>query len=38
VVIAANSLVITDVPDDCTVIGVPARIISRTSTSEYLKI
>jgi serine O-acetyltransferase len=26
VVVAANSLVITDVPDNCTVIGVPARI------------
>ena len=38
VVIGANSLVITDVPDDCTVVGVPARIISRTSTSEYLKL
>jgi serine O-acetyltransferase len=37
VVIAANSLVITDVPDNCTVVGVPARIISRTATSEYLK-
>lgn len=37
VVIAANSLVITDVPDDCTVAGVPARIVSRDAKSSYLK-
>ena len=37
VVVAANSLVITDVPSDCTVMGVPARIISREVTSPYLK-
>lgn len=29
VVIGANSLVMNDVPDGCTVIGVPARIVSR---------
>lgn len=29
VVIGANSLVINNVPDGCTVIGVPARIVSR---------
>lgn len=29
VVVGANSLVISDVPDNCTVMGVPARIISR---------
>lgn len=37
VVIGANSLVITSVPDNCTVIGVPARIISDKPQSEYLK-
>lgn len=29
VVVGANSLVMNDVPDGCTVIGVPARIVSR---------
>ena len=29
VVVGANSLVIADVPSNCTVVGVPARIISR---------
>ena len=29
VVIGANSVVINDVPDNCTVMGNPARIISR---------
>ncbi|MEK6684574.1 MAG: serine acetyltransferase [Nitrospirota bacterium] len=37
VVIAANSLVVTDVPDNCTVAGVPARIISRDAASPYLQ-
>jgi len=37
VLIAANSLVITDVPDNCTVAGVPARIISRDAASPYLQ-
>jgi serine O-acetyltransferase len=37
VVIAANSLVISDVPDNCTVAGVPARIVSRDAKSSYLK-
>ena len=37
VVVAANSLVITDVPSNCTVMGVPARIISRQPVSPYLK-
>jgi serine O-acetyltransferase len=37
VVIAANSLVIMDVPDNATVMGVPARIIARSASSEYLK-
>jgi len=37
VVVAANSLVINDVPSGCTVMGVPARIISREVTSPYLK-
>lgn len=29
VVVGANSLVLNDVPDHCTVVGVPARIVSR---------
>ncbi len=37
VVVAANSVVISDVPDSCTVMGVPARIISREVSSPYLK-
>lgn len=37
VVVAANSLVINDVPSGCTVMGVPARIISREVSSPYLK-
>jgi serine O-acetyltransferase len=37
VVVSANSLVVTDVPDNCTVMGVPARVISRDTTSPYLK-
>ena len=37
VVVAANSLVIADVPSNCTVLGVPARIISRHPVSPYLK-
>lgn len=37
VVIGANSLVITNVPANCTVIGVPARVISDKPQSEYLK-
>lgn len=38
VVISANSLVVTDVPSNCTVMGVPARIISRQPVSPYLKL
>jgi len=37
VVVSANSLVTADVPSDCTVMGVPARIISRDPVSPYLK-
>ena len=37
VVVSANSLVVADVPSDCTVMGVPARIISRQTVSPYLK-
>ncbi len=37
VVVGANSLVIADVPSNCTVMGVPARIISREVASPYLK-
>ena len=36
VVIGANSLVTTSIPDNCTVVGVPARIISSNTKSEYL--
>lgn len=38
VVVAANSLVIADVPDNCTVMGVPARVMSRNNDSPYLKV
>jgi len=37
VVVGANSVVAADVPSDCTVMGVPARIISRETASPYLK-
>jgi serine O-acetyltransferase len=37
VVVSANSLVMADVPSNCTVLGVPARIISRQTVSPYLK-
>jgi len=37
VVVSPNSLVITDVPSGATVLGVPARVISREATSPYLK-
>ena len=37
VVVSANSLVLADVPSNCTVMGVPARIISRQTVSPYLK-
>src|SRR5439155_20430165 len=37
VVISPNSLVIADVPSGATVLGVPARVISREATSAYLK-
>lgn len=36
VVIAANALVITPIPDNCSVVGNPARIVSRGVTSDYL--
>ena len=37
VVVSPNSVVITDVPSGATVLGVPARVISREATSAYLK-
>ena len=37
VVVAANALVERSVPDNCTVVGVPARIISRDAGSNYLR-
>jgi serine O-acetyltransferase len=38
VVVAANALVDRSVPDNCTVVGVPARVISREGTSSYLQL
>ncbi len=38
VAVGANSLVIMSVPDNCTVLGVPARIIIRKVPSQYLKL
>jgi serine O-acetyltransferase len=38
VVVGANSVVLMSVPSDCTVLGIPARIISRNVRSEYLKL
>jgi serine O-acetyltransferase len=35
--IAANSLVLTDVPENSTMLGVPARVVARNTLSEYLK-
>ena len=32
VVVGANSLVVNDVPDNCTVVGVPARVVSRDTS------
>jgi len=37
VVVSGNSLVISDVPSNCTVLGVPARVISRETVSPYLE-
>lgn len=37
VVVAANALVESSVPDNCTVVGVPARIIARDASSDYLR-
>lgn len=37
VVVAANALVERSVPDNCTVVGVPARVISRDAASDYLR-
>lgn len=37
VIVAANALVERSIPDNCTVVGVPARIVSRNSDSQYLK-
>ncbi|MDO8412665.1 MAG: serine acetyltransferase [Gallionellaceae bacterium] len=38
VVVGANALVERSIPDDCTVVGVPARIIVRGGDSEYLRL
>lgn len=38
VVVAANALVTESIPDNCTVVGVPARIISRDASSNYLQL
>jgi serine O-acetyltransferase len=37
VMVGANSLVISDVPENCTVIGVPARIVSRNDNGWMLE-
>ena len=37
VVVCPNSFIAGDVPSNCTVMGVPARIISREAASPYLK-
>ena len=37
VVVGPNSVVMSDVPSNCTVMGIPARIISREVVSPYLK-
>ncbi|MBI1760312.1 MAG: serine acetyltransferase [Acidobacteria bacterium] len=36
VVIGANTLVTADVPDNCTVVGVPGQIVSRKGSQDYL--
>ena len=36
VVIGANTLVTTDVPNNCTDVGVPGEIVSRKGSQEYL--
>lgn len=36
VVIGANSLVNRDVPDHCTVLGVPATVVSQRGSEDYL--
>lgn len=36
VVIAANSMVTSSIPDNCSVVGNPAKIVSRGVTSDYL--
>lgn len=36
VVVGANSLVNRDVPDHCTVLGVPASVVSQNGSEEYL--
>ena len=36
VVVGANSLVNRDVPDHCTVLGVPASVVSHNGSEEYL--
>lgn len=36
VVIVANSVVINDIPDNCIVGGIPARILSEDSSSSFI--
>jgi len=38
VVIAANSLVNRDVPDHCTVVGVPATVVSDRGSEDYIPV
>lgn len=37
IVVGANSLVVNNVPDNCTVVGVPARIVSRDDNGWMLE-
>ncbi len=36
VLVGANSLVVSDVPNHCTILGVPAEVISETSSKAYI--
>jgi serine O-acetyltransferase len=36
VVVAANSLVVDSVPNNCTVVGVPAKVVSHNNSESYI--
>ena len=38
VVIGANTVVTKDIPDNCTVFGIPGRIISKSGSDEYITV